>query len=66
VSLQDGKDLPAIPWSKLHVLKAWNSYTPLSASAAAALLSLDIPTGSSVTRIAFAEDASRRKSLAEF
>src|SRR5258707_7119004 len=66
VSLKDGTDLPAIPWSKLHVLKAWNSYTPLSASAAAALLSLDIPTGNSVTRIAFAEDVSRRKSLTEF
>ena len=32
VGLHDGKDLPDIPWDKLRVLKAWNSYTALSAT----------------------------------
>ncbi|HEY3991449.1 MAG TPA: hypothetical protein VGM01_01095, partial [Ktedonobacteraceae bacterium] len=30
IGLQDSKDLSNIPWNKLRVLKAWNSYTPLS------------------------------------
>lgn len=30
VGLQDGDDLSAIPWDKLRVLKAWNSFTALS------------------------------------
>ena len=30
IGLQDSKDLSDIPWDKLRVLKAWNSYTPAS------------------------------------
>ncbi len=30
IGLRDGQDLSDIPWDKLHVLKAWNSFTPLS------------------------------------
>ncbi len=70
VGLQDGRDLPDIPWNKLRVLKTWNSFTPLSTSTAAALLSLDLPTSLSltnaadlpyITRLDVGEDAQKKK-----
>lgn len=30
VGLQEGRDITSIPWNKLRVLKAWNSFTALS------------------------------------
>jgi hypothetical protein len=44
VGLHDGADLGEIPWNKLRVLKAWNSFTALGPKTSTPLASITLPS----------------------
>jgi hypothetical protein len=44
IGLHDGKDLANIPWDKLRVLNAWNSFTPVSSTSSSPQALLALPT----------------------
>ena len=73
VGLHDNRDLSDIPWEKMHVLKAWNSFTPLHIMPSSVFNTLSYTQGSrssslhegldlpNTTRLALGKAASRRR-----